>query len=143
MNYSSLQFEILQLRQEKLIKAVEAIAVFLFSIFVAIFLPQLLFTYLYANAALTEEPVLLKYIPIASFVVGVGYFGYAILGNIFKSAKIRRLSMQLDENGVCDCLKDTDLDEVQSIVDEILSDDKPAKKAVKKTASKSKRTAKK
>jgi hypothetical protein len=147
MNYSSLQFEILQLRQEQLTKAVEAIAVFLFSIFVAVFLPQLLFTYLYANAALTQEPVLLKYIPVASFVVGVGYFGYAVLGNIFRSAKIKKLSMQLNADGMSDYLEDTDLKEVQSIVDEILADDKPAKKTVKRTASKtatkSKKTAKK
>lgn len=148
MKYSHTQFEIMKLESEKLFKAVESIAVFIFSLFTAIFLPQLMFTYLYADQMLTEEPALLKYIPLISFVLGVGYFVFTMILNMVKSAKIKRLQMELVDGGVCDCLGDSDLQEVQSIVDEILAETekpeaKPKKSSSKKVTSKKKVSAKK
>lgn len=148
MKYSHLQFEISKLQGEMLQKTVESIAVFVFSLFTAIFLPQLIFNFFYSDQMLTQEPAVLTYIPVASFALGVAYFVFSLVMNIGKGAKIRRLQMDLSDVGGCDCLGDSDLEEVQSIVDEILAEaeDKPAKKVAKKstkTATAKKTTAKK
>jgi hypothetical protein len=113
--YSSLKFKITQLRQEKVINAIESVTVFMFCIFLSVFLPNLLFRFVYANQQLTETPKVLENLPVAIFVVGVGYFLYAMLGNLLRSSKIRRLEKELDEmvtmsdaccsdcNGNCNC----------------------------------------
>jgi hypothetical protein len=115
MNQSSLQFQISQLRQEKVIYALESIAVFIFSLFVSALLPQLLFRYVYADQQLTAEPKLLEYIPLAAFVLGAGFFIYAMIGNFMRMGKIRRLESELESSsmmgdlccagcaGDCDC----------------------------------------
>ncbi len=95
-------FQAQSLRAQNISKAVESIAVFVFALFMASVLPQLLFKYYYANMDLTEQPKLLEYIPVAAFVVGVGYFVYAMAGNFMRDAKAKKLEMQMMEMG-CDC----------------------------------------
>lgn len=95
-------FQAQSLRAQNIAKAVESIAVFVFALFMASVLPQLLFKYYYANMDLTEQPKLLEYIPVAAFVVGVGYFVYAMAGNWLRDAKAKKLEMQMIEMG-CDC----------------------------------------
>ncbi len=148
--HSHLHFKIDQLRKDQMIYAIEAIAVLVMSVFVALFLPQILFKYLYANQALMEEPALLANLPTIIFAIGIGYFVFAMVGNLMRMMQIKKLEKQLDESdccmsGTCDCLDD-DLAEVQQIVDEILAEEAPKKKAVaakKKTVSKRKPAAKK
>lgn len=149
MKHSKLHFQIQKLESEKLTNMVEAIAVFVFALFMALFLPNLLYTYLYADQALLEEPMLMSMVPVVSFGIGVGYFVYAMLLNWRKTVKIKRLMMDVEDMMCPDCLDDADLAEVESIVDEILAEteEKPKKsvkkKAARKTASKKKKTTKK
>jgi hypothetical protein len=111
MKQSSLQFKISQLRHENLAYTMDSIGVFLFSLFLSAFLPQILFRYLYANQQLLEQPKVLEYIPVAAFVIGVGFFIFAMVTNIMRKMKIMKLEKELaqlnemgcDCGGMCDC----------------------------------------
>lgn len=108
-----LRFKISQLRQDKVIYAVESIAVFVLALFASAFLPNLLLRYFYDQTTLTEVPPLLEYIPVAAFLVGVGYFVYVMIGNMGRLSKIKKLEKELDDliathgdhccEGNCDC----------------------------------------
>ena len=130
--YSHLQFKIDQLRKEKMILAIESIAVFIFSLFLSIFLPQLLYTYFYADQQLMAEPKLLTYIPVISFIIGMVYFLYMVVMNISKAAQVKKLEAELTALSE-DTLNDDDLAEVQKIVDEIVAEEKPRRKTATKT----------
>src|SRR5687767_1294938 len=97
MMYISPEFEIAQLRQQKLIAAVESLAVFIASLFTAVFLPQLLIQYYYASQPLLEEPMLLRAIPVAAFAVGMGYFVITMLTNLMRHSQIKKLEKKLAE----------------------------------------------
>lgn len=108
-----LRFKISQLRQDKVLYAVESIAVFVFALFTSAFLPNLLLRYAYDQTTLTEVPPLLEYIPVAAFLVGVGYFLFVVFTNMGRLSKIKKLEKELDDliathgdhccDGVCDC----------------------------------------
>lgn len=131
-------FQIQKLESEKLTNLVESIAVFVFALFMALFLPNLLYTYLYADQALLEEPMLMSMVPVVSFGLGVAYFIYVMLINWRKSLQIKKLVNEMDEMTCPDCLDDSDLAEVESIVDEILAEAeaKPKAKSSKPKAKK-------
>ncbi len=123
MTQSYIQFKIAQLRQEKTNLALEFIGGLFFATFVSLFLPQLLFRYIYANQRLTEEPQLLQYIPVVAFVIGTLYFLYTVAMLLANGAKIKKLEKELmtlslmsdtcctncaggcscDEHGNCNC----------------------------------------
>lgn len=93
--HSGHQFQISQLRQQSALKMVEALAVFIACLFVTALLPQLLFKYFYANAQLTEQPPIFDYIQAGTFLVGVLFFLYAVVGNLQRSMKIRKLEKEM------------------------------------------------
>jgi hypothetical protein len=119
MKKSSIEFKIAQLRQTKVVYDLHAITVMTFSFFAILFLPRLLFTYYYANMTLTEEPALMKHIPLVFFVLGTAFFVYAMVTNALRGLKIAKLEKQLatamdaccvdcdncdcDEHGNCSC----------------------------------------
>ena len=98
-----LEFQIDQLKKDKMILALESIGMFLFSFFLTVYLPQLLFQFLFANQQLTEEPPVMKYIPVASFVIAVGYFFYATAMVMMKAMKVKQLSKELSMMPMDDC----------------------------------------
>ncbi len=104
-----LRFKIQQLRQDKIIFAIESIAVIVFALFVSAFLPNLLLRYFYAKQNLTEVPPSIEYIPVVAFVVGVGYFLFAMVTNLGRWDQVKRLEKQLDDVemgdgcGCCGC----------------------------------------
>ena len=96
------KFKIKTLKQESVIKTLESITVFIFALFTTMLLPSILFKYLYQDQQLLEQPMLLEYIPIAAFAIGTGYFAYAMIGNIVRAMKIRRLEKELmSHDGNC------------------------------------------
>lgn len=95
MKHHSVQFQIDQLRQDKIILAVESIAVMVFALFVSAFLPQLLIRYVYANQQLFEQPRALEYIPLIAFFVGTIYFIYATVMMVMKAIKINKLQTEM------------------------------------------------
>ncbi|HYD35491.1 MAG TPA: hypothetical protein VD999_05465 [Vitreimonas sp.] len=103
MTNSSIHFKVEQLRQKSLLKTVESVAVFFFSIFVTAFLPNLLIRYVYANQQLFEQPKLLEYIPTVSFVLAVAYFLFAMIGNLLREMKAQKLEKEAESMVGCDC----------------------------------------
>lgn len=103
-----LRFKISQLRQDKVIYATESIAVFIFSLLLASFLPNLLMQYVFTDPNLTQLPVVVEYSPVAAFVIGMGYFFYAMYGNMKRLAQIKKLEKELDTliaAGADDCCR--------------------------------------
>jgi flagellar biosynthesis protein FliQ len=95
MTHSSLEFQVEQLRARNLQRTLESLLVFILAIFVSALLPSLLVRYLYAGQQLFEEPQLLQYIPVVSFVIGVAYFIYAVVTNLMREMKATRLERQM------------------------------------------------
>jgi hypothetical protein len=95
MTQSSVEFQINQLRAKNLQRTLESLSVFILAIFVSALLPSLLVRYVYAGQQLFEEPELLQYIPLVSFVIGIAYFIYALVSNIMREMKIDRLERQM------------------------------------------------
>lgn len=151
---SATQFKIDQLRKDKMIFGIEAIAVFLLAIFVVVFLPSLLFQYVYANAQLTAEPAVITYIPVVAFGGAVLFFLYAAFGNWMRMMKIKRLEREMETellmNDDCHCghcKDDGDMDDDFSLEDFNFEDDedevkKPAKKKSAKKSSTKKKSSK-
>jgi hypothetical protein len=116
MNSSRVQFKISQLRHQNLVTAAEAIAVVVFAFFAVAFLPRILFTYLFANQQLLEEPAVLTHMPLAFFLIGTAYFIYALVTNVLRSIKIAALEKELDSmpsmgGSCCDDCNDCVCDE--------------------------------
>lgn len=140
------------LRTQSLIKTVEAILVMFTAIFVTALLPSLLLQYVFSSEALFEQPALLEYIPVVSFLAGIAYFIYAMVGNVLREGKARRFDLEAEEMG-CDCGHDhhhhDDMAELEAMLDEVeagskaemktSSARKTAKKAGKKSAKRSRK----
>lgn len=107
MHTHNLEFRIDQLRKDKMILILESIAIFIFALFVTVFLPQLLFQFLFANKELTAEPPVIKFIPVVSFAIAMIYFVYATVLLMMKKMKIMQLekemSMMMVDDGGCEC----------------------------------------
>lgn len=90
-----IQFSIDQLRKENLIKAVEAIAFVVLAFFITVYLPSLMYQFVFDAATLTEEPEVMKFIPVVSFAIATAYFLFALVGNLRRMNKIKALEKQL------------------------------------------------
>lgn len=142
---SSQKFKIAQLRAQSQLVMVEALALFIFALFVNIFLPQILFQYVYANQDLLAEPALLTYIPTVSFAVSTLYFVFAAVGNFFRRRQIAKLTQEMNSSyandgccgGNCNCCTDQPDDEtlaeMEKVVDEILSSNQKTKRSSKRS----------
>lgn len=105
---SATQFKIQGLRQQSQGAMVEALAIMMFALFLTAFLPQILIRFLYADQQLMSEPMLLQYIPIATFVLGVLGFLMAFFGNWRRRGEIRRLEKELSSMSMMDCCSGCD-----------------------------------
>lgn len=95
MHMHHLHFTIDQLRKENLVKATEAIAFLILAFFITVYLPTILFQFVFASQQLTEEPAVIRYIPVASFVIAIAYFVYALVGNVRRMLQIMKLEKQM------------------------------------------------
>ena len=138
MMYPSLQFRIDQMRKTKASLMIESISVFIFSLVLTIYLPQLLYKYFYANQELLEEPKIMGYIPLISFVIGVGYFAYAMIMSIMMDIQIKKSEKELANLGGCTCGQ-KDCPECGEVTEMAELAEKVIKKAAKKKTKKSKK----
>lgn len=118
---SHLRHKSQQLRTQSLIKTVEAVLVLFAAIFVTALLPSLLIQYVYSGQALFEQPAALQYIPVISFIVGIGYFIYAMVGNVLREGRARRFDMEAEamHDECCgNCMHDGDMAELEAMIDE-------------------------
>jgi hypothetical protein len=138
--HTDLTFKIMQLRAKNQNVMLTAVTVLIAALFITALLPSLLIQYVYAGQQLFKQPVVLEYIPMISFAIGVGYFLVAIIGNIFRAKRIKYLENQVSTEGCCgSCCDDDDevLVELESLAEALAEKKAPAKKkaAVKKTKS--------
>jgi hypothetical protein len=130
-----------------------SIAVLLASLISTAILPTLLIRYMYAGQQLFEQPALLEYIPVVSFVIGMGYFVYAVVSNLMRSMHIANLEKQMELDSMScgdDCCGDCgpeghhghdhhSMGDVDSLAEALMKKDTAAKKAVKKSKTTSKK----
>jgi hypothetical protein len=147
-----LKFEIERLQRDRVLVAIESVAVVVFALFTSAILPSLLVRYVYAQQQLFEQPKLLEYIPVAAFAIGAGFGVYALVLSIRNALRTRKLLQELEEvslmddmsccGGNCGCGDENwkELEELESMVDTVL-EDKPKKKAA--SAKPTKKAAKK
>lgn len=159
MKQSALEFQISQMRQERMVLALNSIMVFVGALFTTALLPQILFKYLYANAQLTAEPPLLAKIPEVCFAVGALYFIYAVVQGFMLNMKLKALQKEvmnssMDEiccvdcnedcacpdhdNCLCGCEDDVEEIDVVEVVEPVKAAEKTKTAAKKKSVSKKK-----
>lgn len=131
-----------QLYRKSSVVMTTSIAVLLASLIAIAILPTLLIRYLYAGQQLFEQPMLLEYIPVVSFVIGMGYFLYAVVSNFMRSQQISRLEKQLEMDGDscycgddCNCghdhghNHDQAMREVDSLAEALMKKKSPVRKS--------------
>lgn len=145
--YTDLSFKVSQLRAKNQNAMLIAVATLLAALFVTALLPSLLIQYVYAGQQLFQQPVLLEYIPVVSFVIGIGSFLVAAVGNAIRCKRIKFLESQIETES-CECCEDDDavLAELESLAEALVEEKKTVKKkraAPKKKLAKKKATSKK
>lgn len=151
MSTHYIKFKINKLLQEKMILIMETIAIFILALFVSVFLPQLLFQFVYATQELTAEPQALRYIPVVSFSVAILYFVYATVLVVMKKVQIMKLEKELSllmtkdgcECGCGECMTGDHAHHESAVLSASTSSLAEAMKAPKKKASTKKKTVKK
>lgn len=92
---ADLQFEIDQLRKEKMIYGIESLAVSVMALMVAVFLPELLYRMIFSNPTSSANPDLLNNIAPAAFGLAFVFFVFALVGNIVRCVKLSKLEKLL------------------------------------------------
>lgn len=88
MKSKNLEFQISQLRQDKLIYAAEAVAVNITCLVISSFFG------LIVNLNIVAE-IYLFYINIAFFALGIAYTAYVLVSNVSRLKKIKKLEQEL------------------------------------------------
>ena len=113
----------LELRVANIYMILVSLLLFMAALFSTAILPQILLRYLYAGQKLTAEPKLLEMIPLVSFGIATLYFLYALVVTTLREMKIKRMKTndcQHDRETDAD-LSDSELAELEAIVDEAIS----------------------
>ncbi len=134
INDLTYQVKILQSKNRNVMLG--AIAGMVAAFFATAILPSLMIQYLYAGQQLMQLPPLIEYIQVGSFVLGFGYFLYAVISSILRAKRVNYIlkKVDLDEN-CCTPNKDI-LEEMKALTESIV---KKSKKKSSKKKSKSKK----
>lgn len=126
----------MELRSTNQQRAVETIMVGVIALMSAALLPSLLLQYFYDINTLTAEPTALKMVPMISYVISALYFLFAATGNVMREKQIGLLKQEL--RGLTQpmssgetTLSDTELTELEAMVDSVL-EAAPKKKSTSK-----------
>lgn len=95
LSKQDLQFQIDQLRKEKMIYPLESIALSLMMVMAAVFLPELLYRVFFSNPNTTLDPNLLNNVAPVAFAIAFVFFAYSIVGNIKRMKMIEKLEKTL------------------------------------------------
>lgn len=127
------KFQIQYLRQKNLQALMEALVVMIGALFVAILLPQVLVRFVYADQQLTAEPMLLQYIPVVALALGALQLVVTLVGNFFRERQMVKLEKTLvnEVNQNSGLVDDTELKELEKLVDTALTKHSPKKVAKK------------
>ncbi len=128
---NELQLKIQDLRTKNVQVLLEAITVTIVTLVINSMLPLLLVKYVYANKQLLTAPPIFNYINVGSFLVTVLYFTYAFVSNFGREKQIKTLMFEFESDELDEELSDTELEELEEIVDQALSKRKPKTKIKK------------
>ncbi len=134
------QVKILQSKNRNVM--LTAISGMVAAFFATAILPSLLIQYLYAGKQLLQVPPVIEYIQVGSFVLGFGYFLYAIISNILRAKRVNYLLKKMKMDG--NCCEATDhkiLEEIKNLSEAIAKGSK--KKSTRKKSSAKKSSKKK
>ncbi|HZZ98415.1 MAG TPA: hypothetical protein VFG51_00615 [Candidatus Saccharimonadia bacterium] len=95
MAKSDIQFQIEQLRMDKVIYDLHSIAMCFLAVLTAVFLPQILFQFVYLSNPTPSATNVLTWIPVISYVVAAAVTVLSFLGNIMRWKKIKALEREL------------------------------------------------
>lgn len=138
--HTYLSFKISQLRAKNQNAMLTATTVMIAALFTMLLLPRLLVQYVYAGQQLFDPPLLLKHIQLIIFVVGIGPFLVAIVGNALRCKRIKFLEAQLETDDCLDCNHCCDDDKEALVELEELAESLVEGKKAKKTSPKKKKT---
>lgn len=130
----------MELRSTSQQRAVETIMVGVIALMSAALLPSLLLQYFYDINTLTAEPTALKMVPMISYVISALYFLFAATGTVMREKQIGLLKQELQGltqpmNSGETALSDTELTELEAMVDSVLEAAPKKKSASKKRVS--------
>lgn len=143
---TSMHAKIADMRHQSLQKVLESVLVYIGALYTTLLLPQLLLRYFYADQQLMAEPKALEMIPVIAFGFATLYMLFAVIGNISRGNKIKKMLAEMEAMGDgCGCddhdLDDMELAELEAMVETAMVEDTatPARKAKKSTTKKSKK----
>lgn len=90
-----LQFQVDQVRKDKMIYALNALMVSFICVLTAVFLPEILFRAFYGNPKIQLDANVLSWIPAGSYLVALVFTLYAGVGNIMRCFKVKKLEEAL------------------------------------------------
>ncbi len=136
-------FAVQQLRTQNLVKGVESLSGFVAAVIANMLIPQLLIKYVYDPTTLTVAPPIFEFLPLVTYGLALLYFVFAMVGNFMRERNARSMQKEMLLSSCCtdgscaNCkdeeISETELKELEKIVDKAL---KPTKKATKKVAAK-------
>lgn len=141
MNTQYTQFRINELRALNTQRTLEGIFIIVLALFVSALLPSILLRYFYADVQLFEQPLVLEYIPVASFAIAAAYSLYIMLGNFARGKQIKQmkeeLALTVDIETAADLgTTEEELKELEAIVDEALKQQEASVKTQKSSSAK-------
>lgn len=144
MSQSYTQFQIQALRTHNVQKVQEAVMVTVFSLFSLMILPQLIITVFLGEAAYLQPPAYLSQIPFYAYGVSALYILYVVIGNLRRATKIKTLMQELEvQQAFADdstpAVAAAELEQLERMVDEALSESAPAEKSQSATKSATKK----
>ncbi len=147
MTQTSTQFQIQSLRAVNQQRILESILIFIAALFVSALLPSLLIQYVYADQMLTEAPLVIEHMSGVTFAIAVLYLLYVLFGIFLRGKRIAQLERELaimSDTSSEQLPDESELKELEALVDEALQSSKSANKSTSKAAKKSrtKRTSK-
>jgi len=140
MTQSSTQFQIQSLRAINQQRILESILIFIAALFVSALLPSLLIQYVYADQMLTEAPLVIEHMSGVTFAIAVLYLLYVLFGIFLRGKRIAQLEREmaiLSDTSSEQLPDESELKELEALVDEALQSSKSANKSASKTAKKS------
>lgn len=134
MSYTSLQFEVQQLRMKNIQRSLESILMLIAALFITALLPSLLLRYVYSSEQLLTQPRALEVIPVVAFAIAVGYFLFTVVTNLSRDRRIAKLEnemAQLNPAGEEAELNEAELVELEAMVEQALEETAEPKKTTR------------
>jgi len=91
------QFEIDQLRKDKIAYGIEGLLVVFVAVISAVFLPEILYRYLFGSGQTNADVQVLALVPTIAYAVAVLFSVYVFGSNISRLMKIKKLEKDLVE----------------------------------------------